>query len=69
MLDMLGQRYSTLPSKLLESGNIVDLKCAEIAIEYGEYQKKNRSAGRNILHKYSADELAKQLEAVRKMNE
>jgi hypothetical protein len=66
---MLAKRYGTLPSKVLESGDIIDLKCAEIAIEYEEYAKKNQGKGRTINHKYSPEELAKQMEAVRKMNE
>jgi hypothetical protein len=64
---MLGQRYSTLPSKILESGDTIDLKCAEIAIEYEQYVKKHQ--GQTLSHRYSPEELAKQMEAVRNLNE
>jgi hypothetical protein len=66
---MLGKRYGTLPSKILESGDIIDLKCAEIAIEYEEYARKNQGRGKTINHKYSPEELARQMEAVRNLNE
>jgi hypothetical protein len=69
LLDFVAKRYSTLPSKVIESGDIIDIRCAEIALEYEEYVRKNRGKGKTINHRYSPDELAKQMEAVRKLNE
>lgn len=67
LLDFVAKRYSTLPSKVVESGDILDIRCAEIAIEYEEYVRKNK--GKTISHRYSPEDLAKQLASVREMNE
>jgi hypothetical protein len=68
-LDFVAKRYGTLPSKVIESGDIIDIKCAEIALEYEEYIKKNTGKGKTINHKYSPEQLANQMAEIRKLNE
>ena len=38
-------------------------------MEYEEYVRKNTGKGKTINHRYSPDQLAKQMAAVRELNE
>jgi hypothetical protein len=66
-IDFIAKRYSCLPSEVLRSGNSVDIECANLAIAYENYQRKqeeNKDKGL-ISTDYSEDHLKSMLNSVR----
>ena len=61
----MAKRYGVLPSDLLRRGDTLDLKCAEIALNYEAYLMKNRDSGTVDNHGYSQDQLKNMIERVK----
>lgn len=66
-LDLLGQRYSKLPSELMEAGDTFDLQVALTAIEYQNWREKTRANGQTPVH-HSQEYLQARIDSVRAMN-
>jgi len=49
-LDLMGQRYSKLPSEILRSGDTMDLQIALTAIEYERWRELKVSKGHTPTH-------------------
>jgi len=50
MLDLIAQRYGTLPSKVLESGDTIDMIICTTALEYEVWKQKKLSNGQTPTH-------------------
>lgn len=63
VLDFVSQRYGQLPSKVLESGDVLDVRVAEIASDYASWLQKNPNT--NNTHGFTTEQLLAQMEVVR----
>jgi hypothetical protein len=66
-IDFIAQRYSCLPSEVLRSGSSIDVECANLAVAYENYlrkQEENKDKG-VISSDYSDEYLQSMLTAVR----
>jgi len=50
MLDLIAQRYGTLPSKVLESGDTLDMILCITALEYDVWKQKKLGNGQIPTH-------------------
>ena len=66
-IDHAAKRYGVLPSKLMQSGDSIDLRCAEIAVGYELFVKKNPGIKTN--HGFSQEQLQAAIEKARKIND
>lgn len=66
MVDFVAKRYGVLPTELLKSGSLVDLRCATLAVEYEAYLSKNPA--QQLSHNMSTEDMIAQLNAVRSQN-
>ena len=64
---MVAKRYATLPSQVLSQGNSIDIKCAQLAMQYENYIHENASkrAGNKVDKSYSTEDLQAMLNTVR----
>lgn len=62
-LDQTAQRYGVLPSKLLKSGDSIDLLVAQIGIGYEAWQYQNPSVKND--HGFSQSELLDKINRTR----
>lgn len=63
MIDFVCQRYGTLPSKLVESGDSFDIHVATVAVGYENWVKNN--PGKNNKHGFSQEQLQEMLNSVK----
>jgi hypothetical protein len=63
-VDFTAKRYGVLPSELIREGDTLDLDCANIAVAYEEYVRKNPGVKTN--HGMTQKQLMEQMEAVRR---
>lgn len=63
-VDFTAKRYGVLPSQLIREGDTLDLDCANIAVAYEEYVRKNPGVKTN--HGMTQQQLIEQMEAVRR---
>lgn len=66
-LDVVARRYATLPSKILQEGDSLDIMCAEIALGYENYLKKQNDS-KNLTQQYDQEELKLMMARVRNAN-
>lgn len=66
-LDLMGQRYSKLPSEILRSGDTWDLQIALTAIEYERWRQDKQSKGHTPTH-HSQDQLQSMIDSVKGQN-
>ena len=67
MLDAMAQRYSILPSKLLQQGDSFDILVMDVALTYQDY--KNKDSNTQYDPKYlDQDALKEKLEKARAKN-
>jgi hypothetical protein len=65
-LDFVAKRYGVLPSKLIESGDSIDLQIASFASEYELWMAKNAKDGKkHVNHNLSQDQMLAMLNEVR----
>lgn len=65
-LDFAAKRYGVLPSKLIETGDTVDLHCAEIAVGFERWVVENPD--KTNQHNLTQDEMLKMMQRVRGAN-
>lgn len=66
-LDLMAQRYSKLPSEILESGDTLDLRIALTAMEYETWRDRKINKGHTPTH-HSQEYLQQRIDAVRAQN-
>lgn len=62
-MDFASRRYGVLPSKLLESGDTIDIQIAQFALQFESWIHKN--PGKKVGHGLSQEQMLAQLEEVR----
>lgn len=71
-LDFVAKRYGTLPSRVFEHGNNLDIQVAEFAVAFEVYQHhkaENSQRGQpTVSRQYSTEDLANMIKEVRKGN-
>lgn len=66
-LDFVAKRYGVLPSKLLETGDVLDLKVAEMAVNYEKFVAEN--PGIKTDHGMTQQQLKQKMEKARAARE
>jgi hypothetical protein len=62
-VDFVAKRYGVLPSQLLKQGDAIDLKVAEMAVNYEKFVTEN--PGIKTDHGFSSEQLQKKMERAR----
>lgn len=66
-LDLVARRYGTLPSRILNEGDSLDITCAEISLGYENYLK-NKDNAQTLTNQFSQEELKTMIDRVRHAN-
>jgi hypothetical protein len=64
LLDLIGKRYGVLPSKVLESGDTLDIAVVITSLEHEAWKEKKQTKGHIPTH-HSQDELKQRIQSVR----
>jgi hypothetical protein len=65
MLDAMAERYSILPSKLLQEADTFDLMVMDVALTYRHYKESKHSQQPTDTSVYDENDLMKKLEKAR----
>lgn len=64
-LDFVAKRYGKLPSEVLIVGDDLDLRCAELAVEYETYLNNKNDPTKPPGHNLSQEQMKAMIESVK----